>query len=705
MKLETPVAAPSSIAATLQELLDRRVPNFLRLHLQASVAQTCVCLSELVAAAWPSADAAPARPSFLANGREEAVSGALKLARCHLTAHKRPVDGLLVDPCGHLDRFAAIDGRDGSRITLIPGLTPVADDEALVRALATAERPGLLVLAPRAAVSLGMQAVAALRETIAARRPLVIECVDRPALDSLRRGELRPIGSNPPDVVVFDESFVDHAVPFAAFTARSELFRLWRRRGMTTFHSTTFQPNAVSTSHFLRSLSIADPDFLRSLADELTALERDPERRRRTFAELYSPSLVALVRAAGLERVELRAEGHYVLAGERRCFDLVAGVACSVRGHNPPGYLSELEAVPPGRAARDETRRRLDSLTGLGCSIPAVSGATAVETALKIGLAAQAPRRRILALSGGFGGKTLLALAGTAKPSLKRSLAPLYPDVVYIDPFAPDAVARLDAELASDDVAIVQMELVQGVGGVRAVPPTLVRRAADLREKHGHLLLVDEVQTGAYRTGPFTLSREYELRPDLLTLGKAVSDMMFPYAFTLGSEAVFRRAGEYDGRLVERLAARHDYEWGWRTTLNLLRRAERDGLEERVRAAGRRFAERLGRSLANCRSVLAVRCFGLLIGVELAVPGGGRDWRAGLLTKLRLAGLLNRRPLGLIVGYCQYEPQVLKLTPPLSITDDEIDEVCDALTETLSLPTLRLAWNGLSTALSARLPS
>src|SRR5262249_33195199 len=141
------------------------------------------------------------------------------------------------------------------------------------------------------------------------------------------------------------------------------------------------------------------------------------------------------------------------------------------------------------------------------------------------------------------GGKTLLALTGTANPSYKEHIDPLYPDVVYVDPFAEDAEARIEAALQQHPVAVVQLELVQGVGGVRPIPERVVRYLEARRKHWGYLLLVDEVQTGMYRTGQFTLSRAMGLTPDLLLLGKGTSDMMFPFALVLYSAGVQEKLG------------------------------------------------------------------------------------------------------------------------------------------------------------------
>src|SRR5262249_2992210 len=150
----------------------------------------------------------------------------------------------------------------------------------------------------------------------------------------------------------------------------------------------------------------------------------------------------------------------------------------------------------------------------------------AVENALKVALVARFPRRHVLALKAGFGGKTLLALTGTANPSFKEHVGPLYAEVHYVDPFAPTARDQIDALFEKHPFAAVLVELIQSVGGVRRIPVDLVRHLDEGRARGGYLLVVDEVQTGMYRTGPFTQSQTFGLVPDVLLLGKGTSDMM-----------------------------------------------------------------------------------------------------------------------------------------------------------------------------------
>ena len=282
------------------------------------------------------------------------------------------------------------------------------------------------------------------------------------------------------------------------------------------------------------------------------------------FRRSYSPSLANAIAATGFDTANIRAEGPYVFVDGRKVFDGVSGVACSVRGHNPPTYADEMNALAEVDCEVELTTR-LRELTGLEHVLPAVSGGqrAPVENAAPSSRlwSRSSPRRHVLALKSGFGGKTLFALTGTWNSSYKERIDPLYADVLYVDPFAADALAQIDAALQAQPIAVVQMELVQGVGGVRRVPEPVVRHLDACRASHGYLLLIDEVQTGIYRTGPFTLSRAMGLTPDLLVVGKAISDMMFPFALTLYSKRVHDKLDQIGSTLPDAIRNGHAYRW------------------------------------------------------------------------------------------------------------------------------------------------
>jgi acetylornithine/succinyldiaminopimelate/putrescine aminotransferase len=727
----------SSLASTVEQILREQEPNFLRLYLNPHVAQTCFCLDRYVRTTW-TVPAASTRPrartedyqSFLANGLEEALSGAIKLVRYNQQRNGLGSTGFLVDPADRLTGFVSAELAGGDRVQFLPGLRVVGKDQlcrergtlSLERAAENGQHEvGAADINPLVLIAGADHLLNKHAETIRllARRPttLVITCLDREGLAALRGGSSGILNEIVPDIVIFDESFVNRAVPFGAFTARKSLFACWNRPGTSTFHSTTFQPNTISTRHFMHCLATADPDFHGRYRDDFRAVLTDLSRRGDWFRRYYSPSLYRLIRAAGFDTKGVRAAGSSIVADGRSLFDTVGGVACSIRGHNPATYADEvkmLASVPPcgsggegtqstgaNPAVAAELRRRLHDLTGLEFYLPAVSGATAVENALKIALVAQFPRRHILALKAGFGGKTLFALTGTANPYYKKHIDPLYADVHYVDPFASDAPMQLDALLESHEFAVVQLELIQSVGGVRRVPERVIRHLDAGRKRWGYLLLVDEVQTGMYRTGPFILSRTFDLTPDLLLLGKGTSDMMFPFALTLYSAAVREMLERQGSDLADSIEKRYNYEQGYKTVVNVLRRGEELAVSRQVGDAAALFDKLLTADLASSKTVCDVRVFGLLIGIELDTRRWPQRWLRKRLSALYLLSMLQHEHFPVLAGFCQYEPNVLKITPALNASPDEIRRACATIVDVLRRPLHKVLVAGLGSIIKS----
>jgi acetylornithine/succinyldiaminopimelate/putrescine aminotransferase len=683
------------LLTTFEEISREGIPNFFRLYLNPHVAQACYCLSALVAETWHGGPDREEFQTFLANGLVEAIGGAVKLARFARLGQGLASDSLIVGADKRLRNFATLNVGSEGELVLIPGLCEAADPD--LKALAYWEdNLGCLVLvAPPKGRALETLALRLAKRP--APKPFVIACAGRSDLRAWQDAWAASPDLAAPDIVVFDESWVHGHVPFAAFTARHALFDHWNRPKYRTFHSTTFQPNTIAALHFVRCLERDDPVRYARLAPRLREIRSNSLAARRALATFYSPALARTITAAGLDDVNLQAAGHFILSGSRRIFDGVAGIASSLRGHNPPTYTRELETLDPHADWHGAVRDRLARLTGLAEMVPAVSGAAAVENALMLGLAAKSPRRHVLAFRGGFGGKTPLALTGTAEPYYKQRIGPLYPNVSYLDPRDDGILDELEAAFHKFPVAVVQLELVQAVGGVRPFPEHVARYLAEARARHGYALFVDEIQTGMYRTGPFTMCEGYGIVPDLMTLGKAASDMMFPLAVTLYSKAIARCCG-----LAEELRTRADYEFGYRTLWNALARAEEDGISSRAQAAGSRLALALRHELASCPAVAEVRAFGLLVGIELKMSGVLRKWFRKQAPLLYILNLLHHPLFPMLIGYTQYEPGVLKLTPPLTVTDDEIAQICSALRDVLSKPWYRLLGAALAKGMPAR---
>jgi acetylornithine/succinyldiaminopimelate/putrescine aminotransferase len=278
----------------------------------------------------------------------------------------------------------------------------------------------------------------------------------------------------------------------------------------------------------------------------------------------------------------------------------------------------------------------------------------------------------------------------------------LYPHRICIDPFAADACQQLQQALQSCPVAAIQLELIQGVGGVRAIPAEVLQAVASAAETEGISLIVDEIQTGMHRTGPFIRTSQTPLKPDFLVLGKGTSDMLFPFALTLWSGPVHERLQQLGSRLPERLREQYGYETGYRAVLNTLRRWEQQPVQTQVEAAGIQYAEQLRQRLKTHPRVREVRVFGLLIGIELNLRHT-LTARLGLKpAQLYLLQMMQHRDFPLLMGYCQYEPHILKFTPPLTVTPDEVRDSVKSIADALSVSQTRLLGCGLQSLLRSR---
>lgn len=688
---------PEALLETAEQLIRLRIPNFLRLYLNPWVGRTCVVLSELVRQLFPSVSKAPRYPTFLANSGEEALSGAIKLTRFshYLKGQTAPCSvALLGDrwPVGFAELslrtdFSSSDSAD-VRLELLPAVHTLSLQQldhlpdyhtvAVRQHDAVENSPDL------------KEALQAFRSLPGRQLIVVTESADLQSATSASLCDLSP------DIVVFDESWTQHQVPFGAFSARPDLYAAWMKQGMSTFHSTTFQPNTISTAHFLKCMEMFAPQLMQNLHEELETLLLDHRQLRRTYRELFNPSLERMIKAAGFDEEEVTATGHYVRVGSRRLFDGIGGVACSLRGHNPEDWHQEIRDTN-SMEARDTVQKILSDRTGLRHHVPAVSGASAAENALRMALAAQWPRKHVVVLRGGFGGKTLLALTGTEKRRYRIGLDPLYPHVSYLNPFAADAVDQLISICDKKDVAVIQLELIQGVGGVREVPAALLEAISELRRHQGFSVFIDEIQTGMFRTGPFLRSIVKPLSPDFVTIGKAVSDMMFPFALTLYSDRMQYLMQTHCPDLPQQLSQPSAFETGYRCLLNTLLLERHQNMDQHVYESGAMFRVMLREHIGNAPLVRDLRVFGLLIGIELdtssSFPG-----RAGLnVPQLVMLQMMNDPIFPLLMGFCQYESNVLKFTPPLTIRPEEIEMCCRTIASAVKTSPLKLITTALKT--------
>lgn len=378
-----------------------------------------------------------------------------------------------------------------------------------------------------------------------------------------------------------------------------------------------------------------------------------------------------LVLNAG-ERLALltRGEGSYLWDSEgRRHLDFLAGIAVTSLGHAHPvfvdavsrqaatlAHVSNYFATPPQLALA----ARLKRLAGAGIDgrvFFSNSGAEANEAAFKLArLHGGTERPRILALENGFHGRTMGSLALTAKPSMRAPFEPMPGGVEHI----PATVEALEAAL-DERVAAVIVEPIQGEAGVVELPEGYLAAARSLTLAHGALLIVDEIQTGAGRTGAWFGFSHEGITPDAITLAKGIGG-----GFPIGALVTYGAASALF------TPGSHGSTFGGNPLATAVADAVLAEIEDAglVENAARRGVE-VREAITDIGSplVAGVRGKGLLIGVALTEPVAG-------------AVVAAAQGRGLIVNAAN--PETVRIAPALTIGDAEIEEFRELFAATLA---------------------
>lgn len=365
----------------------------------------------------------------------------------------------------------------------------------------------------------------------------------------------------------------------------------------------------------------------------------------------YAPPQTALVRGAG--STVWAADGtSYV--------DLVAGIAVCAVGHAHPrvvdavgaqlerlGHVSNLFLTEPAVALAE---RLLRCAGADGRVFFANSGAEAVEAALKLarrrGRDLDPRKVEVVAAEGSFHGRTLGALSVTGQPAKRAPFEPLPGGVVFV-PYGDDAALR--AAVGTRTAAVI-LEPIQGEGGVVVPPAGYLTAAREATARHDALLILDEVQTGVGRTGRWFAWQHEGVCPDVLTLAKGLGGgLPIGACVGLGAAGDVFRSGDhgstFGGNPVVCAAA-----------LAVLDVIDDERLLDRAAAAGDRLAA--GLTALRHPVVSDVRGRGLLRGLGLHRPVA-----KAVESCCRDAGFLVNA----------VAPDVIRLAPPLVITDAEID--------------------------------
>jgi len=362
----------------------------------------------------------------------------------------------------------------------------------------------------------------------------------------------------------------------------------------------------------------------------------------------------------------VRGEGCYVWdVDEKRYLDFLAGIAVNSLGHAHPvvvnalgeqaariAHISNLFASPQ----QIELAQRLVRLAGAenGRVFFGNSGAEAIEAAIKL-----ARRNKqhgtILALENSFHGRTMGSLSLTGKTALRADFEPLLPNVQHI----ASTIDALATALETYDVAALVVEPIKGEAGVIPLPLGYLEAARELTSKHGALLIIDEIQTGAGRTGSWFAFQQDDIVPDAIAVAKGIGG-----GVPIGALITFGAASELFDK------GQHGSTFGGNplatgTANAVLSYIEDSGLVDNAAARGAQLTS----ALSVLPHVAEVRGSGLLLGIGLDTP---------IANEIAAACL----EAGLIVNAAN--DSTIRLAPPLIVGDAEIEEFLTIFTSVLS---------------------
>lgn len=352
----------------------------------------------------------------------------------------------------------------------------------------------------------------------------------------------------------------------------------------------------------------------------------------------------------------------HVIAAVKAQLDHYTHTCFQVLAYEPYVELAEkLNALAPGDFAKK--------------TLFLTTGAEAVENAIKIARA-HTGRPGVIAFGGGYHGRTLLTLGLTGKVvPYKAGFGPFPPDVFHAafpDPLqgvsVDDAMASIDAifrnAIEPTRVAALIVEPVQGEGGFNIAPPEFLQRLRALCDRHGIVMIADEVQTGAGRTGRWLAMEHSGVAADLVTMAKSLAGG-FPLAAVIGRAEIMDApgagglGGTYAGSPMSCAAA-----------LAVLQVFEREQLLERGRAVGDRLLAGLRALQARHRCMLDVRGLGAMVAVALHRDGDPRQPDAELARRLSAEAAAR----GLILLTCGTHGNVVRILVPLTASDALLDE-------------------------------
>ncbi len=413
------------------------------------------------------------------------------------------------------------------------------------------------------------------------------------------------------------------------------------------------------------------------------------ESHSHSYEQYVNPQWVALLNLLDMNVRYQRCAGAELFTEDGRCIlDFLSGYCVHNTGHNHPFIVQalkdELDKSGPAMLQSHvpelagELAERLCRLAGGGLEKVyfGSSGSEGVEAAIKFARATTG-RAGIIFARSSFHGLTAGALSLMNDAFWREGFGPLLQDAVGVEYGDALALQRL---LETRRHAALVLEPVQAEAGIRVPPKEYLQKAAELCRKTGTLFVMDEVQTGMFRTGTFLASHQFDLRPDIVILAKALSGGLMPVSATLMTDKVYRAVYSSLRRAIVHTSTFSENSLSMRAGLASLEVLEAEKLGERATRLGKAFRAKLRHELAPFEMVKEIRGMGLLCGIEFAAPK-----KVSLRVPFEAFNRVHPAMFGQIVvmrmfrekniltQICGNNFMVLKAAPPLVVSEEQLD--------------------------------
>ncbi len=428
----------------------------------------------------------------------------------------------------------------------------------------------------------------------------------------------------------------------------------------------------------------------------LLSVEEALDLSEKSIEKLYkshiNPEMVSMLEMLNFNKKFVRAAGTEIWDEQgRRYLDFLGAYGAMSLGHNHPKVIEAVQKVQ-GRPNLVQT-----ALGGLAAALAhnlaevapgklnrmffGNSGAEAVEGALKLARIASG-RPGFIACRNSFHGKSFGALSVTGREKYQKYFQPLLQGCTLI-PYGDEEA--LEAALRSREAAAFIVEPIQGEGGIILPPENYLAEAQELCHKYGTLLIMDEVQTGLGRTGTLFACQQEGVEPDILCLAKALGGGIMPIGTYITTDEIWQKAyGSWNKALLH-TSTFGGNTWACAAGLAALQVIIEEDLPGQAAAKGRYFLSELQKE----SSVLLkeARGRGLMIGLEFNSSGSGLmgkltdKWSEEYLGSLVAGKLMNE--YGIITAYTLNNPNVVRLEPPLTISQDQLDQCLQAIRQIL----------------------